>query len=78
MSHYEFPCFNCFVSPMCRMKKICVEYCKFINSCADSMGTMTADEIAYIRTLPNSIGQKICEFWKEDKRYTYPEYDDLI
>ncbi len=75
MINCEFPCYNCFVLPMCKMKEICVEYCKFINSCADSFGLLTADEIAYIRTLPQSVGNRICEFWKEDKRYTYPEYN---
>jgi len=77
MTDFKFPCYECFVLPMCKMKQICVEYCKFINLCADSFELMTADEIAYIRTLPQSVGNRICEFWKEQKRYAYPEYKDF-
>jgi hypothetical protein len=53
---------------MCSDK--CIDYLAFVNSSADNLGEMSADEIAYIITeVPLEIRRKIQKFVSEGVRY---------
>ena len=63
-----YPCKDCLVLPMCSDK--CTDYLAFVNSTADKMGEMSADEIAYIiREVPLKIRRKIEYFISDKIRY---------
>ena len=63
-----YPCKDCLIQPTCSEK--CVDYIVFVNSAADNLGEMSADEISYIVTeVPLEVRKKIERFIKAKIRY---------
>lgn len=65
----NFPCQKnrCLVLPCCN--KHCNLYFNFMNNAADTFSLMTADEIVYLRSLPNRLSQSIADNARLGLRY---------